>query len=93
MAISLAGFWASTLTRSVVQSMAAGVVMSFVFAWILRLNVVIPPSVLPPRWAFFAYPAIIVAILWMTYGNFRWVFESGRRWRRNVFGLITLSLY
>jgi ABC-type transport system involved in multi-copper enzyme maturation permease subunit len=90
MAISLAGFWASTLTRSVVQAMAAGVVISFVFAWILRLNVMLPQSVLPPRWALFVDPAIIAAVLWMAYGNFRGVFESGLRWRRNVFGLIAV---
>jgi hypothetical protein len=34
-----------------------------------------------------ALPALTAAVLWLAYGNFRHVFESGRRWRRNILGL------
>jgi hypothetical protein len=37
-----------------------------------------------------AEPTLAAAVLWLAYGNFRYAFESGRQWRRNILGLIAV---
>lgn len=93
LALSLLGFYASTLTRGVMPALAAGVVVTLVF-WLIFT---IPPH--SPQafdafglllWPVMAFPALTATVLWLAYGNFKWVFESGRRWRWNIFALIAV---
>jgi ABC-type transport system involved in multi-copper enzyme maturation permease subunit len=93
LAISLLGFYASTLTRSGVQAIAAGVV-AIVLLWMMA-DVSVQPAageafgtrLLPVT----AIPVLIATILWLSYGNFKCVFESGRRWRHNITAPVTVS--
>jgi ABC-type transport system involved in multi-copper enzyme maturation permease subunit len=92
LALSLLGFYASTLTRGIVQALVAGVVASVVL-WNIIAIADRPAAVAAfgrQLWPVMAVPAVIVAIIWLAYGNFKWTFESGRRWRRNVLGLTTV---
>ena len=41
-------------------------------------------------WPVMAFPALTATVLWLAYGNFKWVFESGLRWRWNIFALIAV---
>jgi ABC-type transport system involved in multi-copper enzyme maturation permease subunit len=99
--LSLAGFYASTLTRSLVQSLGAGVVVTFSFWWIYGAGSgMYDDGGLGPfslyafgsiLWPIVAIPTLIAAILWLGYGNFKWVFETGRRWRRNIITLVSVN--
>jgi hypothetical protein len=88
--LSLIAFYASTLTRSLVQAMAAGMVATFVF-WLIHSIATDSSQAFNAfgwkLWPAMAYPALTAALLWLAYGNFRWAFESERRWRRNILGL------
>jgi ABC-type transport system involved in multi-copper enzyme maturation permease subunit len=91
--LSLLGFYASTLTRGVMQALAAGVVATLVFWLIASLATHLPQALDAFGWRLWpvmAYPALTAAVLWLAYGNFKWVFESGRRWRWNIFALIAV---
>jgi ABC-type transport system involved in multi-copper enzyme maturation permease subunit len=92
LALSLFGFYASTLTRSVVQALAAGVVATLVFWGILLIRSESVDAFGTRLWPVMAFPALTAAIIWLAYGNFSWLFESGRRWRRNILGLITVNV-
>jgi ABC-type transport system involved in multi-copper enzyme maturation permease subunit len=88
--LSLLGFYASTLTRGMVSALAAGAVLSVVF-WMLFLFAHSSVNYFGWRlWPVMAEPTLAAAVIWLAYGNFRYVFESGRRWRRNILGLIAL---
>lgn len=89
LALSLVGFYASTLTRSVAQALAAGAVVIGGFAFISNLaKQPDQADIVGARlWPVLVIPSLIVAILWLSYGNFKWTFESGRRWRGNIVSL------
>ena len=91
--LSLLGFYASTLTRGVMQALAAGVVATLLF-WLILSIADHSPQALDAfgwrLWPVMAFPALTATILWLAYGNFKWVFESGRRWRWNIFALIAV---
>ncbi len=91
-ALSLFGFYGSTLTRSVVQALAAGVVVTFVSCGLMGVANALPYVFGLRLWPVMALPTLGVAIIWLAYGNFRWLFESGRRWRRNILGLTTVTV-
>ena len=91
LAISLISFYASTLTRSVVQAMAAGVVAIFVLWALLYAGSHWNDAFGWRLWPATAVPGLTVAVVWLAYGNFRWQFETGRRWRRNIFGIIGVT--
>jgi hypothetical protein len=86
LALSLLSFYASTLTRSVVQALAAGIVVTFVFARLIGImeQPVNYPVIGRRLWEDMAGPAVVMAIIVLAYGNFKWLLETGRRWRRNV---------
>jgi ABC-type transport system involved in multi-copper enzyme maturation permease subunit len=93
LAVSLAGFYASTLTRTVSQALAAGVVAAGLLIWI-AFGFGNPPVTVAAfgrrLWPAMARPALAATIILLSYGNFKWLFESRRRWRRNVIGLATV---
>ena len=93
LALSLLGFYASTLTRGVMQALAAAVAATLVFWFIFTIATHSPLGVDAfgrRLWPVMAFPALTAAILWLAYGNFKWVFESSRRWRWNIFALIAV---
>jgi ABC-type transport system involved in multi-copper enzyme maturation permease subunit len=89
LALSLLGFYASTLTRGVVPALGAGGVAAVV-SWYIH-SVATRTSLGEAfgwrLWPVMAVPALTAAVVWLAYGNFRHLFESGRRWRRNILGL------
>jgi len=91
-AISLIGFYASTLARNLMQALAIGVGTILVFAMPF-LAVGNLPSVfgIPSwRWGLLKYiewPALVATLLWLAYGNFRRFSEDWRLRLRNVLGL------
>jgi ABC-type transport system involved in multi-copper enzyme maturation permease subunit len=87
LALSLTGFYASTLTRGVVPALGAGGVAALVFWMIWGIGSGWHEAFGWRLWPVMALPALTAAVLWLAYGNFRHVFESGRRWRRNILGL------
>jgi ABC-type transport system involved in multi-copper enzyme maturation permease subunit len=89
--LSFLGFYASTLTRSVVQAMAAGVVVTVAFLGILDIVSASFYAFGSKLWPLVGFPTLAAAILWLSYGNFKWVFETDRRWRRNIVGLVTVN--
>ncbi|HEY3915276.1 MAG TPA: ABC transporter permease [Verrucomicrobiae bacterium] len=89
--LSLIGFYASSLTKSIVQSLAVGVTAALVF-W--------APLTIAPRvsylfgyklWPAIAFPVFILTVLYATFGNFRYLFESGKQWRRNIFTWLAVT--
>jgi ABC-type transport system involved in multi-copper enzyme maturation permease subunit len=90
LSLSLLGFYASTLTRSMVPALAAAAVVTMVFC--LAGGIYFLPFVAAGSqlWPLMAFPTLSVAVIWLAYGNFRCLFESGPRWRRNIVGLTAL---
>jgi ABC-type transport system involved in multi-copper enzyme maturation permease subunit len=93
--LSLFSFYASTLTRSVVQALAAGVLVAVVF-WRLAAITDRPvqfPVIGRQLWQAMAYPAVTLAIICLAYGNFKWLLESGRRWLKNALVLTAVIVF
>jgi hypothetical protein len=99
--LSLIGFYASTLARGMVQSLAAGVVAAC-GVWVLGVMASDPLRAFgiydSPVWLwqgalvhYIGWPTLTVAFLWLGWRNFRTGAERGLLWRRNVLGL-TASL-
>jgi ABC-type transport system involved in multi-copper enzyme maturation permease subunit len=90
LALSLFGFYASTLTRGMVPALGAGAVVSIIF-WMLHGIASHSTHAFGWRlWPVVAEPTLAVTVIWLAFGNFRYMFESGRRWRRNILGLIAV---
>jgi hypothetical protein len=87
LALALLGFYASTLTRGMVPALAAGVVAS---AALYLIGSSVPRCTGFPLWYRMAIPTLTAGFIWLAYGNFRHVLESGRRWRRNIVVLTSL---
>jgi ABC-type transport system involved in multi-copper enzyme maturation permease subunit/alpha-tubulin suppressor-like RCC1 family protein len=93
LALSLIGFYASTLTRNVIQALATAVVTALgvmmfggiasdpldAFGLFLWQGALV---------YYFGGPTLIAIFVWLAWRNFRCVSESGRLWRRNALGLI-----
>jgi hypothetical protein len=91
--VALIGFYASTLTQSVVQGLAAGVVVTILFAAFTNASEHLTFVFGYKLWPAIAYPILILTLLRLAYGNFRYLFESGRRWRVNVFTLVAVNVF
>jgi hypothetical protein len=91
-AIAALSFFASTLTRSVVQALAVAVSTVVVIAVICDIGRRYGQIFGWKLWPTIAYPLLSITILWLSYGNFKWMFESGRRWRRNIFALLAVNV-
>ncbi len=92
-ALSLIAFYASTLARSLVQALAAGVIMAF-GVWLIIASA---PSRVTMFGAvlwqgalvyYLGLPTLVGTFLWLGYSNFRRQSESWRLWLRNVLGLM-----
>jgi ABC-type transport system involved in multi-copper enzyme maturation permease subunit len=88
--LALLGFYASTLTRGMVPALAAGAVVSIVFFMVNQFASRATYAFGWRLWPVVAEPTLLAAVIWLAFGNFRYVFESGRRWRRNILGLIAV---
>ena len=90
LSLSLLGFYASTLTRGVVPALGAGVIAG-VGLWVIHRIGLLWPSAFGWRLLpLMAVPALMAAAIWLAYGNFRYVFEGGRRWWRNILALMAV---
>lgn len=95
--LSLVGFYASTLTRSVLQAVGAAVALaaSVFGAWSLaatigvgRLPVFGFHLWLGPLVFYFALPILVGTLLALAYGNFRAGAENRPLWPRNLLSLV-----
>jgi hypothetical protein len=89
--IATLSFFASTLTRSVVQALAVAVSMVVIIGFIRDAGIRHGQIFGWKLWPAIAYPVLSITILWLSYGNFKWMFDSGRRWRRNIFALLAIN--
>jgi hypothetical protein len=91
--LSLAGFYASTLTRNVIQAMAAGVVVVMaLWLGIGWLSIEAPGMGLVP-WRgpllfYIAVPTLVLVLIWLAARNFRVATETSRSWWRNGLALL-----
>jgi hypothetical protein len=94
--LSLIGFYASTLTRSIVQALAAAVATAagVWMAWALAAQLAFgnPPIFGVYLWRgwlvfYIALPALVATFLALAYRNFRCDSETWRLWRRNLLSL------
>ncbi len=106
-ALSLVSFYASTLTRNLLQSLAVSVVLCCLsYALLMAGQNVVEVSDMPlwrgPIFQVVAWPILIVVVLSLAYGNFRRLASDVALWRRNTvwlaftlagIALVTMSVY
>lgn len=95
LALSLVTFYASTLSRNVIQAMATGVALVMVIWLALAWAVFSSSQSTTPLWAgplpfYFAVPVLAVTLLWLSARNFR---SGSRLLVRNGLGLIGAFLF
>ncbi len=91
-AISLIGFYASTLARNLMQALGIAVVTAIAFALplVLLSNLRTVFGISAWQWGLVNYiewPTLVGALLWLAYGNFRRFSENWHLWLRNLLGL------
>jgi hypothetical protein len=83
------GFYASTLARNIIQSLATAI-LGMTAIWVLAIIAMEPDHFLGlPVWrgylvCYFAWPAMALTVLWLTWTNFRSATGSDHLWRKNV---------
>lgn len=90
--ISLISFYASTLSRNIMQSVATAVVTGIILvsAWAIAQSIRRMGGIWLWKWpllTIIAWPTLAVAFIWLAYGNFRRLSETRRLWLRNICGL------
>ncbi|MDB6068595.1 MAG: hypothetical protein JWR26_4803 [Pedosphaera sp.] len=95
--LSLISFYASTLTRNLLQAIAAATVLSFLFRIILIASIygarVWGIQIWDPPITFFiALPTIVTVIIWLAFVNFQRLSETRRLWLRNIGALAATLL-
>ncbi len=90
--ISLISFYASTLSRNIMQSVATAVAvgMGLAAAGAIAASLHQIGSITlweGPLLVIIAWPTMAVALVWLAYGNFRRLSETRRLWLRNICGL------
>jgi len=102
MGLSLIGFYASTLTRSIVQALAAAAALAAGLWMAGSLAAAIAFGNLPilgiHLWRgylvfYVAVPVMVAAFVALAYRNFRCGSEDWRRWRRNLLSLAGALLF
>ncbi len=86
-ALSLVSFYASTLSRNIIQGLATAVVTTLVF-WALAVLSIQEHEV---NWLwhgalihYLAWPTLLVLLLWLAHQNFRFAAGEWALWRRNL---------
>ncbi len=98
LALSLIGFYASTMARNVLQALATAVAAAF-GVWFVMAIASHPPEVFRIWfWQgnlvyYVACPTLVATFVWLAWRNFRNVPESWRLWRRNVLGLTAALVF
>lgn len=98
LALSLVGFYASTLTRNVIQAMAAGLVL-IITIWLAFVWAVISPSQSNtalwqgPLPFYFGIPTLVVTLLWLAVRNFRVIAGTSRILLHNALILLGAFLF
>ena len=107
LAMSLISFYASSLTRNLLQAMAVSVTLSLLTFALYKIgpamdevwNLILWRG---PIFHYLAWPILIVVILWLAYGNFRRLSGDLALWRSNIvrlsltlagIALLTLTVY
>ncbi len=96
-ALSLIGFYVSTLTRNVLQALAAGAVIAVIFVVLGMASFEQPALFGRVLWRGYlaqciAAPTLLLTLLCLGYSNFRRLSENWRLWLRNILALtITLT--
>jgi ABC-type transport system involved in multi-copper enzyme maturation permease subunit len=89
--LSLIAFYASTLSRNIIQALGIALVVTFFLAAsVMICNIRLPSGVsLAPTilGQIIGWPTAVVTVLWLAYGNFRQLSENWRLWSRNILGL------
>ncbi len=95
--LSLAAFYASTLTKSFMQAMGIAVIVIIgccLFTSVAgHLHSFLGVDWNPTLTIGFTVLTVIVMAPWLTYRNFKYVQEHGRVWRQNAFGLTGAILF
>ncbi len=99
LALSLVGFYASTMTRGIVQALAAAIVTTIVL-WFFLMSVFNPQGI---GIRFFRgnlnlvhyiyWPILIPTVVWLAWRNFRSVSADWLLWRRNLLGLTAALVF
>jgi len=96
-AISVMAFFASSLTRNVLQALATAVAAGVILA--------VPTIVRNISWAagrilwqgdllnYVEWPVLAVTLIWLAYGNFRRLSETWRFWLRNTLGVTAALVF
>src|SRR5581483_4436668 len=89
--LSLIGFYASTLTRGIVQALAAAV-GTIIVVWLFIMIMVNKSGIGVHLWHgnlvnYIAWPTLIPAVIWLAWRNFRSESADWLLWRRNLLGM------
>lgn len=107
LAVSFVSFYASSLTRNLLQAMAVSVALSLVTFTLYKTGPAMDEVWDLPLWRgpifhCIAWPILIIVVLWLGYGNFRRLSGDLSLWRRNIvrlslalagIALLTLTVY
>lgn len=98
LALSLIGFYASTLARNVIQALATAVVTTLGVG--MLGSIASNPLDAFGLWLwqgalvyYIGWSTLVAIFVWLAWRNFRCVSESGRLWRRNALGLIGALIF
>lgn len=99
LALSLIGFYASTMTRGIVQALAAAFVTTIVL-WFFLMSIFNPQGI---GIRFFRgnlnlvhyiyWPTLIPTFVWLAWRNFRSVSTDWLLWRRNLLGITAALVF
>lgn len=93
LALVLIGFYASTLTRNVIQAMAAGLVLILAIWFALAWATISPSQSTFVLWQgplpfYFGIPVLVLTLLGFAVRNFRAAAGASHIWLRNALGLL-----
>ncbi|EEF59301.1 ABC transporter permease [Pedosphaera parvula] len=88
-AVALISFYASTLTRNLIQAVAAAAITILVLGSIFRFAAALPYPLGLRLWddlllILIATPTLIIVLIWLAHTNFQHLAEARRLWSRNL---------
>jgi ABC-type transport system involved in multi-copper enzyme maturation permease subunit len=102
-ALPVMAFYASTLTRDILHALAAALATAVGFVIIMAAANIVAvgrPTVLfrVVLWRgslvdYIAIPALLAALVWLAWRNFKSLHENRRLWRRNILGLTAAVVF
>jgi alpha-tubulin suppressor-like RCC1 family protein/ABC-type transport system involved in multi-copper enzyme maturation permease subunit len=97
LAVALVSFYASTLTRNLIQAIAAAIIGCVVLFMIFKLSPGIPVFLQMRLWygpllGIIGVPTMIAVLIWLAFTNFRQLLEPRRLWSRNILTILIAML-